>query len=185
MTALELSANAVTAASIGLAARHHVLTWPVGIVGCVLFAWQFHAVQLYADASLQVFFIATSLWGWWHWQRSTGPARPVSGVAPGALAAMAVAAVLVAAGYGWLLQRHTDAYLPYVDAAVLAASVVAQILLMRRQVQTWPAWLVVNTLAVPLFASRGLWLTAALYAAYWLNAWYGWWHWRRLARAAA
>jgi nicotinamide mononucleotide transporter len=68
--------------------------------------------------------------------------------------------------------------MPYLDAAVLAFSVVAQCLLMRRQIQTWPAWLIVNTLSVPLFASRGLWLTAVLYSAYWFNAWYGWSRWR-------
>ena len=73
---------------------------------------------------------------------------------------------------------------PYPDSAVLAFSVVAQLLLMGRHVQTWPVWIIVNTIAVPLFASRGLWLTAALYAVYWCNAWYGWWSWQRLARKA-
>ena len=64
---------------------------------------------------------------------------------------------------------------------MLGLSVVAQLLLMQRKMQTWPFWLAVNTLSVPLFASRGLTLTAALYAAYWLMAWYGWWRWRREA----
>jgi nicotinamide mononucleotide transporter len=77
------------------------------------------------------------------------------------------------------LHRYTAAYLPYVDSAVLGLSVVAQCLLMLRKLETWPWWLAVNTLSVPLFASRGLWLTAALYTAYWFNAGYGWWRWRR------
>jgi len=62
---------------------------------------------------------------------------------------------------------------------------VAQCLLMQRKLATWPWWLAVNTVSVPLFASRGLWLTAVLYAAYWCNAWHGWWHWRRELQAAA
>lgn len=47
----------------------------------------------------------------------------------------------------------------------------------------WHFWLAVNTVSVPLFASRGLWLTAALYAVYWVNAWYGWHAWRREMQA--
>jgi nicotinamide mononucleotide transporter len=64
--------------------------------------------------------------------------------------------------------------------------VIAQCLLTQRKVDTWPFWLAVNTISVALFASRGLTLTAALYAAYWINAWYGWWRWHReRAQAAA
>jgi nicotinamide mononucleotide transporter len=81
--------------------------------------------------------------------------------------------------YGWLLHRFTNAYLPYIDSAVLSLSVISQCLLMRRKLETWPFWLAVNTVSVALFASRGLLLTAALYAGYWLNAWYGWWRWHR------
>ena len=46
-------------------------------------------------------------------------------------------------------------------------------------------WLAVNTISVALFASRGLTLTATLYAAYWINAWYGWWRWHRDRAQAA
>ena len=184
MTALEIAANAVTAVSIWLAARNSRHTWTTGVAGCILFAVQFYRVQLYADVTLQVFFIATSLVGWWHWLRASGEAasmeQPVTRASVAAIFTMIAGAVLVTGGYGYLLHRYTDAYLPYVDASVLAFSVVAQCLLMRRQVQTWPVWLIVNTLSVPLFASRGLWLTAALYSAYWINAWYGWSRWRAL-----
>ena len=70
--------------------------------------------------------------------------------------------------------------MPYMDAAVLALSVIAQCLQMQRKIKNLTllgsAWI---PLSVGLFASRGLSLTAALYAAYWVNAWYGWWRWRK------
>ena len=62
--------------------------------------------------------------------------------------------------------------------AALPASVLAQLLLMRRRLETWYGWLLVNTLAVPLFASRELYLTAGLYGLFWCNAWYGLYRWR-------
>ena len=182
MTPLEIAANVVTTLSIWLAARNSRHTWSTGIVGCVLFGVQFFRSQLYADATLQGFFLVTSVLGWWQWLHAgTGAApaeRPVTRARAGTLAWMALAALVVTAGYGALLHRFTDAYMPYVDAAVLALSVVAQCLLMRRKVENWIFWIAVNTLSVPLFASRGLTLTAVLYAAYWFNAWYGLWRWR-------
>lgn len=178
--ALEWAANGVTAAAIVLAARNHVLTWPLGIVGCALFAWQFGITQLYADVTLQLFFIASSIWGWRHWLRGAQQqAVPVTRAQPRQLAWGAAGAVLITVGYGGLLHAFTNAWMPFLDAAVLGLSVVAQLLLMQRKLENWPVWLMVNTLAVPLFASRGLWLTAVLYGFYWFNAWYGWWHWRR------
>lgn len=186
MSALEMAANGVTALSIWLAARNSAHTWTTGIVGCVLFGILFYGNQLYADASLQMFFIVTSVIGWRQWRRRTGEVvRPITRAALPVQVGMAVAAVVVTVAYGGLLYRFTDAYMPFVDAGVLAMSVVAQCLLMQRKLETWPWWLAVNTVSVPLFASRGLWLTAAIYGAYWCNVWYGWWRWRRQAPAEA
>ena len=182
LNTLEIAANAVMALSIWLAARNSVHTWSTGIAGCLLFALVFLRSQLYADASLQLFFIATSLLGWWHWlhsKSSHGTAeRPITRARSSVLFTCLMAALAATIIYGWLLHRFTNAYLPYVDSSVLTLSVVAQCLLMQRKLETWPFWLAVNTVSVGLFLSRGLWITAALYAAYWLNACYGWWRWK-------
>ena len=92
-----------------------------------------------------------------------------------------VAGVVVTGAYGWLLNRFTDAYAPFVDSLVLAFSVLGQVLLMERRVESWWCWLLVNTVAVPLYASRELYLTAVLYAGFWANAIVSLRHWRRLA----
>jgi len=186
MTPLEIGANIAATVSIALAARNSLYTWWTGIVGCLLFGVLFMQTQLYADATLQLFFIATSLRGWRHWRGGErGEPAAVRRTNTSSLALLGLAALAVTFAYGSLLKHWTDAYAPFVDSAVLAFSVVAQLLLMQRRLETWPTWLLVNTLSVPLFASRGLTLTACLYTVYWCNAWYGWWHWQRQRRALA
>lgn len=183
---LELVADLVNLIAVLLAARNSVHTWSSGILGCVLFGWLFFESQLYADVTLQGFFIVTSALGWWAWLRgNAGTQLPVSRTAPGTLAWMAALAVVVALVYGALLHHFTDAYAPLVDSLVLTFSVLAQLLLMRRRLENWYAWLLVNTLAVPLYASRELYLTAGLYTLFWCNAWYGLYRWRRELREAA
>ncbi|WP_242525352.1 nicotinamide riboside transporter PnuC [Lysobacter changpingensis] len=164
--------------SILLAGRNSVHTWWTGIVGCALFAMVFWGARLYADVLLQGFFIVTSVIGWYSWTGSTGKDDlPIRRTPQSMLVWMATAAWVAAGAYGWVLHRYTDAYAPFADSAVLAASVLAQLLLMRRRIETWPVWLLVNTIAVPLYASRGLTLTAVLYTVYWINAWLAWRHW--------
>lgn len=177
---LEISANLFYLVAVLLAARNSVHTWSVGLIGCTLFAWLFFSVQLYADVTLQGFFIVTSLIGWWSWLHGRGgDPLQITRTAWLGLAPALLVAVLVALGYGALLHHFTDAYAPFVDSLVLTLSALAQLLLMRRKLETWYCWLLVNSLAVPLFASRGLYLTAFIYALFWCNAWYGLYRWRR------
>jgi nicotinamide mononucleotide transporter len=185
MSPLETLANAVNALSIVLAGRNSVHTWWTGILGCALFAWVFFDARLYADTTLQVFFIGTSVAGFRIWlARAGGRPLPIRRTPPKLLLALLASAVALALGYGWLLHHFTDAYSPFVDSLVLASSVLAQLLLMARRFETWPCWLFANTLSVPLFWSRGLLLTSVLYALFWLNALVSLFYWRRLMQAA-
>ena len=184
MNLLEIAANIFNAAAIVLAGLNSVHTWWTSIVGCTLFAFVFYETRLYADVTLQVFFVAASVVGWWRWMKGDqGAELPVRYSAPGFLAAATAGGVVVAAGYGWLLHRFTDAYAPFLDSIILAFSVLGQLLLVGRRVENWWFWLLVNTIAVPLYAARGLHLTAALYVAFWVNAVISLRTWRRLANA--
>lgn len=179
---LEIAANIFTALAIVLAGRNNVHTWWTGIVGCTLFGILFSQNRLYADVALQVFFVATSFYGWWKWLRGAhGKPLPITHAGRATLLRTLLAGVAGTAAYGALLHFHTDAFAPFPDSTVLVFSIIGQVLMMQRRVENWPVWLLVNTIAVPLYASRGLYLTAVLYAGFWINAAISWRNWRQLA----
>jgi len=179
---LELAANVLTALAIVLAGRNNVHTWWTGIVGCTLFGILFARNRLYADVALQAFFVATSIVGWWKWVRGDhGEPLPITHAGAAHLAWTVPLGVAATAGYGALLHFTTNAYAPFLDSAVLVFSIIGQVLMMRRRVENWAFWLLVNTIAAPLYLSRGLALTAALYAGFWINAVVSWRNWHRLA----
>jgi nicotinamide mononucleotide transporter len=181
---LEIGANAFTALCIFLAGRNNVHTWWTGIVGCLLFGWLFLLAKLYADVTLQAFFVVTGIIGWGNWVKdANGEQLAVRYTGSTRVAQYFSLGVVVTCGYALLLHRFTDAYAPLPDSAVLAFSVLGQLLLMGRRVESWWCWLLVNTIAMPLYLSRGLYLTAALYAAFWVNAIVSLRHWLRLAGA--
>lgn len=182
---LELAANLFTAMAIFLAGRNSVHTWWSGIVGCALFALLFYQARLYADMLLQAFFIVTSVLGWWKWARGAhGDPLPISHANFHSLLWTVPAGIAATLAYGALLHFYTNAYAPFVDSAVLVFSIIGQILLIQRRIENWAFWLLVNSIATPLYFSRGLYLTAALYIAFWINALASWMWWRKLARAA-
>lgn len=180
ITPLELFANTIMTVSIILAGRNSAHTWWSGVIGSLLFGLLFYEAKLYADVALQGFFIVTSLLGWRQWLRGHHETQlPISSAALPFIAQTVLAGLVTAGIYGTILRAYTDAYAPFVDSAILTFSVIAQILLMRRCVENWAFWLLVNSFSIPLFASRGLYLTAGLYGAYWINACVAWRYWRR------
>ncbi|MDP5150190.1 nicotinamide riboside transporter PnuC [Rheinheimera baltica] len=183
LTYLEYAANGFYLLAVFLAARNSIHTWWLGIIGCILFAGLFYQVQLYAEVLLMLFFTATNVIGWYQWGRASGT-KHVSQTPIKRLAGYSALALFVTVLYGYMLHRLTDAYAPFIDSAILMFSVIAQFLLMNRKLETWWFWLVVNTLAVPLYLSRDLQLTAVVYIGFWFNAWYGLYMWRKLSRRA-
>lgn len=177
---LELSANLVMTLSIFLAAKNSVHTWWTGIIGSLLFGFLFYDAKLYADLSLQLFFIGTSIVGWQQWQKNQNGIPLAVTTCESSFLFWAIPASLICTlAYGSLLYYLTDAFAPYIDSAVLVLSILAQFLLVKRKFESWYFWILVNTISVPLFASRELYLTSFLYFVYWLNAFYGLWQWKK------
>jgi nicotinamide mononucleotide transporter len=179
---LELAANVFTAAAIFLAGRNNVHTWWTGVVGCALFGLLFAQSRLYADVALQVFFVITSLLGWWKWLHGReGEPLPVSHAGLSSMLWIVPLGAAATGIYGAMLHHFTNAYAPFPDSAVLVFSIIGQLLMMQRRAENWGFWLLVNTIATPLYFSRGLHLTAVLYAGFWINALVSWRSWHKLA----
>jgi nicotinamide mononucleotide transporter len=164
--------------------------WPLAFVSSGLYAWLFYASRLYGEGTLQVFFAATALWGWWQWlfgrrHAAQGAATPlaITWLSGRGRGLMLAAWVLAWPAMGLLLARVTDTDVPYLDALPTAGSVIGQILLGRKFIDNWPVWLVVNLASEGLFVYKGLWLTAILYMIFASLAVAGWARWARMAAA--
>jgi nicotinamide mononucleotide transporter len=187
MSPLEIVSNVFNLLGVVLATRNRVESWPVGIVGNVLYGILFYETRLYADVTLQAFYVITAIYGWWHWTRG-GESRAealVTRARPARLALYAALALAVTLGYGLLLREYTNAAAPFWDSLILAFSVLAQLLLMMRVFENWHAWVVVNVVAVPLYASKDLKLTSFVYFLFLINAFIGLRLWRRILRDQA
>ena len=166
-----------------LAARAIAAIFAVGIVNSLVFLVLFWQTGIYANAGLQLVFLALAIHGWALWRRGRGgeplQVRPTPRAVwwIGPLIALAAAAAIYA-----LLRATSASQQPEWDAVTTAASLLAQVMLNRKWRGTWLVWIVTDVALVGLYASLGLWLTAALYAVFTAIAVSGWVHWSRVMR---
>ncbi len=164
MSYIEWIAAAFVLTNVALVALRSVWNYPFALVAVTLYGFVFFEAKLYSDMLLQGFFFALNLYGWAAWIRS----RDESGIPVGWMSVTArqywVLATIVAwAGWSFVMDRYTDAIAPWVDGAIAMLSITAQWLLARRRVESWYLWILVDLIAVPLFAWRGLYATSAVY----------------------
>src|SRR3974377_1491126 len=93
---LEMAGTVTTVLGIWLTTRRMLICWPVVLAADFLYLVVFYQARLLSDALLQGFFVAFTLYGWWHWWRGVVeegevrvvplPLKPlIAGLASGAL----------------------------------------------------------------------------------------------------
>ncbi|MBK6413561.1 nicotinamide riboside transporter PnuC [Sphingopyxis sp.] len=164
MTQIEWLAAALVLINVALVALRSVWNYPFALVAVSLYAVVFYDARLYSDMVLQGFFLALNLYGWASWMR----AREDSGIPVGWMTdrmrrQWVIITILAWIGWSFAMDRYTDAVAPWIDGAIAMLSITAQWLLARRRVESWYLWIVVDLIAIPLFAWRGLYATSAVY----------------------
>jgi nicotinamide mononucleotide transporter len=181
MSPIELVAAALGLANVFLIVRRSVWNYPFALGMVALYAVIFWDAKLYSDAGLQVFFFAVNVYGWWAWTRSKSGAGTilVERMKPAHRALWMGGALAAIWGWGSFMAAQTDASAPYWDASIAMLSVAGQILMTQRFIENWHYWIVVNVISVPLYWSKGLYLTAGLYVIFLALAVAGLIEWRK------
>lgn len=172
------------AACVYLTVVENIWNFPLGIANNVFFLVLFAETRLYGDAGLQVLYIALGFQGWYLWLRGgeNRTALRVSRATPRLLLAVCAFVVACAALMHLVFVRANDSA-PLLDALTTALSLAAQYLLNRKALENWLFWMTADVIYVYLYASRGLYLTAVLYAVFLLMCAAGLRVWLRSMRA--
>jgi nicotinamide mononucleotide transporter len=166
---------------VWLMIRRSLWAFPVGLAAVTVQGVLFYQTHFPADATLQVFYFVTLAWGWRHWvrDRGTAPELPVTGLSTRGRVITLAAATAATVAWALTIGPWMHAAMPWRDAFIAAFSVAAQVLQVRKNIENWPLWIVVNLVAVASYGSAELAFTAFLYLIYLGLAVAGWREWRR------
>ena len=169
---------------VWLVARQHVANWPIGMANNVFFLLLFTQSGLYADAGLQIVFIALAAYGWWTWTHGGGPGSvtrtlPVRRTSRTEWTWLVAAGAVGAPALTLLLDRATDSTVPFWDALTTALSLMATYGQCRKRLESWWLWIAADVVYVPLYAYKELYLTSVLYVGFMTLCVLGLRDWRR------
>jgi nicotinamide mononucleotide transporter len=159
---LEISAVGMNLAFTVLYLNQSIWAFFFGIMGPAALLILGVRRKLYADPVLQVVYMLSAVVGFWNIAQGWSPVV----LAPSSHIWILVACAAVSLIWGYLLRTHTQAASPYLDALISVLGIVATWLMMFQVQACWSYLLVVNALSIFLFLKRRLFLTALMFALY-------------------
>ncbi len=181
MITLEVVAVVITLAAVYLTTRQVIWCWPLGMVSVTMYAFVFYGARLYADMGLQGLYFGLAVYGWWAWLHGAEDRGElaVTTTSPRTWAVVLVLATVGGVLLGQVLNRLTDASLPFMDSLLTSFSIAAQWMQTRKLLESWLLWLAVDVLYVGMFLYKDLQPTAGLYGIFLILAALGFVEWKR------
>lgn len=194
MSYLEFFAVMFGLVAVALSAVANIWSWPIGIINVVLSAFFYYQIQLYPDMFLMVFFFVTNILGWWRWahprpgEEDRKKELKVSVMKPiqfllllflGVLGTFLIG-TLAANLHEWfpLLFNLPSAY-PFVDSFILVMSVITTFLMVRKKIECWIIWVIIDVVATYLYYLKDARFFALEYFIFTLIASFALWNWWR------
>lgn len=164
-----------------LSIKQKISLWFFGFVASLFYSVVFFETKLYADMSLQFYYVFVSIYGWMNWMRGkdTGSELPASKVSKKLWLNLTAATIFIYFIYYLILAKFTDSPVPKADSLVGALSVVATWMLARKYLENWLIWIIADGLCVSLYLYKGLYPTAVLFVIYTIMAGVGYWEWKK------
>ncbi len=175
-------------ASVWFAQKESILVYPVGIISVLIYVFIFFNVRLYADAGINLFYFAMSVYGWYHWTHKNGhtetreisvntPKEQVLGIV------LTFVSFIVIYGLIWLFNRqdteYITSYVPFVDSFITGIFLIGMWLMALKRVENWIYWIIGDFIAIPIYFSRGLVFTCVQYIVFLVIAILGYIEWKK------
>lgn len=175
-----------------LVAKGNILNYLFGLVNVTLYALISYKAALYGDAALNAFYyLPMQFVGWYSWIGRRKTQESVTVVAKRMITRERVTWLLISittvAVTAWILKIFEDPQ-PIKDAATTVLSVIAMFLMVRRFMEQWVLWVIVNIISVVMWViafSKGeshSMLMVIMWLFYLANSVNGWITWMRLSQ---
>lgn len=181
MTLLESIAAIASLLSTYWAVRKNMLTWPVGLLALMLYAYLFWEAPLYGEMAFMVICIPQFVWGWMQWRNHIDHSEKaeIERLSGRQVIFLSIIFPIVWLAVFFLLKQLSDAKWPMLDSLVFSLSLIAQQLLGMRKWENWLVWILADALGIWLFWGNGFHITVGLYFIYLILAVLGLWQWRK------
>ncbi len=165
--------------SVYFTIKQNIWCWYFGLLQVTLYCFVFFTSKLYSDMILHVIYIFLQVYGWYNWKYG-GTNKSTLRVTLLTNATFWIGLTIIATLLvGYMMQTRTDASYPYEDAFIMIASLVAQYLMIKKILQSWMFWIIVDVVAIVIYAYKDLYFTTVLYVLFLVMAIIGYLEWKK------
>ena len=164
--------------SVWYAKKEIIWLYPTGIVSIIIYIDLTFQHKLYGDMGIQVYYLIMSIYGWYFWIKGKGAQVPVP-ISKNKKQENLIVFLLFLSSF--LLIRFglglTDSNVPLWDALTSALAIAGMWLMARKKIEHWIAWIIVDSISVPLYIYKGLPLTSFQFLIFTILAFWGYLTW--------
>jgi nicotinamide mononucleotide transporter len=178
---LEFWATVSGAVAVWLSMRENVWSWVVGILNVILAFIMFFQIQLYPDVFLQIFFFVTNIIGFYFWKypkeslANSKNELKITTLDLRQITSLAVLVVICTALMGTFSKNLHQFFpnmfslpsaFPYMDSFTTVASIAATFLLMKKKIEAWSMWLIIDVISTYMYFVKGIKIYSILYLVF-------------------
>jgi nicotinamide mononucleotide transporter len=154
--------------------------WLFATINAIIYCIICYFSKLYLETGLQLFYVVMAIYGWYEWSDEDDDLEEKVRRWPLKIHLYILSfGVPLAALTGLLFFLFTDQANPYLDAFTTLFSLIATFMVTKKILENWLYWIVIDLVAMQLYNSRGLELTAALYFFYAVVSVFGYFNWKK------
>jgi nicotinamide mononucleotide transporter len=179
---LEFVAVVFGIASVLFSRKENILVYPTGIINTILYTWFcFSWWGLYAEGSLNFYYTAMSIYGWYVWSKKSNGGAALH-ITPNNKKDWTISIgffVVAWAVLFYILKTYTKSTVPLGDSFASATAYTGMWQMARKKIENWMWWTLTNLASVPLYFSKGAVFTSVQYIVFLILAIIGWIEWHR------
>jgi nicotinamide mononucleotide transporter len=166
MSGLELFGFITGVICVFLIVKENDCNWSIGIVNSAILLVVFLKANLYAQVGLQALYLIEGFFGWYKWlqkDKLTNEKKiKINFSTKQQLLIFGIVGVLGTLGL-WKVFLLTADPAPFLDSLITVASVLAELMLCWKFTESWIIYLLSDIIAIGLYISLGLTITAGTY----------------------
>ena len=175
---IETFAVAFSISYVVLAAKGNIWCWFFAILSVSIYIFLCYEAKLFAETILQIFYLIMAFIGYFTWNNSNEKftAKQLS-ISNHILIILSGAIITFLIGF--YLATYTEAKMPIIDSFTTCFSIIATFLVVKKILENWIYWIIIDLVSIYIYFSRDLHLTSLLFLVYTVIAIIGYFNWKK------
>ncbi len=178
---LEITAVISALIYVFLAARGNKWCFLFGLISSAIYVYITFKLNFYFDVLINLYYIAMSYFGWISWStEKDNSTLQISTTPKNQLKFYVIAGGTLTIVLAFVAEYFSNTQLAYLDAFTTIFAIIATFMVVKKRLENWLIWIVVDLVASGMYFYKELYFTALLFFTYTIIAIVGYFKWKKL-----